>query len=735
MVRFVVWWVVFFPVVCAAQFNYTLDQSIPVQDNFAKPLSLPWAGGLNATQYNTYDFNGDQKEDLVLFDRMGNTVKTFSNEGDHYAYRPEYELIFPPLTNWLIMRDFNCDGKKDIFTGDALGIRVFKNISIAGEIPKWEPFFFFSQAGASKSTVVLTKGFSGKINLQLQYDDLPSFVDVDGDGDLDILNFRYVGEGSVEFHKNYSKERYNSCDSLDFERVTQNWGNFIECECGVVAFNGDPCSPHGGGRIQHAGGKSIFAIDLDNDQDQDILYSEAGCNNLFLLMNEGDSENPIFNTDQLFPVQYNANLWTFPVPFYEDVDFDGVKDLMVTPNVFKREFPEVNLNHSNWLYKNIGTDLQPDLIYKQNDFLQQNMIDVGDNATPVLFDLDGDSDLDLLIGQYIETKNQNASLYHYENIGTVTQPSFKLITTDYLSISNEGFINIKPQFTDVNADGKPDLVITATSLATVQTKLYTLLNKASSGVDFSGQSFNPVTFNMLFSENVHLTDISGDGIPDLLIGKSNGTIEYWKNNGPSGTLNFNLAEADFLDLGPSIERQSPSITTADLNADGKTELIFGDQSGLLHIINNFKNTQQEPFIINEIIFDSIANEYIPKKLGGRSWPTIGNLFNTNYPAIVVGNTLGGIHLLKNDEGQSLPDEVVDIEIYPVPVRRPDVLNIKSNRYTSVQIISTLGQALTSPFFIIANQTFQLNLPTLSAGVYLLQLKTGNKTQVRRIVVY
>lgn len=630
------------------------------------------------------------------------------------------------------MRDFNGDGKKDIFTGDALGIRVFKNVTPAGELPQWEQFFFFS--GSSKSAALLTKGFSGKINLQLQYDDLPSFVDVDGDGDLDILNFRYVGEGSVEFHKNFSKERYNSYDSLDFERITQSWGNFIECQCGEVAFNGDPCSGSGGGRIEHAGGKSVFAIDIDNDNDQDVLFSEAGCNNLFLLINEGDNQNPVFSDDQMYPLVDPIDMWIFPVPFYEDVDFDGSKDLMVAPNVFKREFYEVDLNHSNWLYKNSGTTALPSFNFIKKDFLQSEMIDVGDNATPVLFDLDGDNDLDLLIGQYINAENQSASLYYYENTGTVSSPAFKLITNDYLSISDQSFINIKPQFEDVNADGKIDLVISATSLTSLQTKIYTLLNKASKGVDFNGQSFNEVSFALLFSENIHLTDINLDGMPDLLIGKSNGAIEYWKNNGPSGALNFSLSEEDFLSLGPSIERQSPSVTTGDLNGDGKDELIFGDQSGLVHIVNDYRNNRQEPFVISDIIFDPLSETYTSKKLSGRAWPTVGNLFNTNKPALVVGNILGGLQLLRNDEGSSLPEEI-HIEVYPVPVSQPKTLNIKTDRYASVQFISALGQELGEASFIIPNQINQFNVSNLAPGVYLLRIKVNDKIFVRRIVVY
>lgn len=734
MKRIIVLASVLFPLLSSAQFSYELDQSIPVRGIDGQALALPWSGGLNAAQYNTMDLNGDAKADLILFDRMSNGVKTFIHAGDHYEYRPEFESGFPTLSNWMIMRDFNCDGLKDIFTGDALGIRVYTHeITAEGKI-LWQPYSFFVAAGLGKSDVLITKGFSGKINLQLQYDDLPSFVDVDGDGDLDILTFRYAGIATVEYHKNFSMERYGSCDSLEFERITQNWGNFIECHCGVVAFNGAPCPTESGGRVKHSGGKSIHAIDIDNDNDLDVLFSEAGCNSLFLLTNEGDRDNPIFNADQLFPVGSPVDMWVFPVPFFEDVTFDGKNDWIVIPNVFKREFDEVDLNHSNYLYKNSGTNTAPVFDFVKKDFLQSEMIDVGDNAAPALIDLDGDGDLDLVVGHYIDVENNSASLYQYENVGTATDPSFKLITKDYLSISDEAFVNIKPQFVDVNADGRVDLVISSTHKQTLQTKLYTLLNKANLGIDFSGQSFNEVSFLFLFSENIYLNDISGDGLPDLLVGKSNGAIEYWKNDGPRGSLNFSLTENDFLGLGASIERQSPAITIADLNGDGHDEFVFGDQAGLVHIVDNYKAHNQQPTVLTSIIYDPITETTTSKKLGGRAVVTVGNLFNTDRPAILVGNLLGGVYVLRNDDTNPLP-EGPSISIYPVPLPRGEMLTIKTDRNAAVQLVSVMGQELTLPVAIKANQLNQISLDNVAAGIYIIRIIAPNLNYTRRIVVY
>ena len=65
------------PLCCHAQFTYVMEESIPVKLTDNKILAMPWAGGLNAAQYNTMDLNLDGKDDLVLFDRTADKVITF----------------------------------------------------------------------------------------------------------------------------------------------------------------------------------------------------------------------------------------------------------------------------------------------------------------------------------------------------------------------------------------------------------------------------------------------------------------------------------------------------------------------------------------------------------------------------------------------------------------------------------------------------------------------------------
>ena len=736
MLRSPWFFLLFLSVSLQAQFTYVMDQTIPVKDEQGNELSLPWAGGLNAPHYNTLDLNSDNIDDLVLFDRMGDKVLTFIRTENKYQYAPEFEELFPEdITNWLLLRDFNCDGKKDIFTGDIFGINVFTNVTETGGPLTWEQFTFYSGFPGPKSQALLTTGLSGdKINLQLQFDDLPSIADADGDGDLDIFNLRFIGEGSIEFHQNFSKERYGTCDSLDFEKITQKWAGLAECECGEFAFNNEPCNPTGG-RTKHAAGKSLLMMDINGDAALDILFSEADCTNLYALLNEGTTANPIINSFSIFPDVSPVDFLVFPAAFYEDVDFDGTKDLISTPNIFSKtpEILNANLSRSNWLYKNTGTDASPVFSFSTDSFLQDLMIDIGDNAVPAFNDYDGDGDQDLFISQN-NTPNSVATVRLYENTGTAAAPAFSLTEQDAFDFSSSSFYNLKIQFADLNHDAKTDLVFTATDFLTGQTKLYYLPNKSSSTLDFSGQTVQQTNIFIVSSENITVVDVDQDGFQDLLIGKSNGALQFWKNQ-QNTVLSFALEDDTFLEISAGILRQNISGAAADLDTDGNTDLILADQRGLLTIIPDFRKvTDANVAGITNFVFNPIFNDYGTKNLGGRIWPVTTNIFNTTKPSIAVGNALGGIYVLRNDEGESLPEQPA-IVIYPNPLERNEPLKIQIDRPAEVQVFSSLGQVVTSSTTIPGSGVHTFRIPPVSAGVYFLRFTTQGKFFTKRLVVY
>lgn len=741
-------WLLCTPLLVHAQFTYVRNHSVSVFNADGTQLANPWTAGLNAIQYSTIDLNADGVTDLLLFDRMANKPITFITVDGQYVYSPEYEDYLPELYNWVLAIDYNCDGKKDIYTGNALGMCVYTNVTPDGGTLTWEKFLFATD-GSTRSEILLTEGSSGKTNLQLQYDDLPAIVDVDNDGDVDILSMSYGGSYAIEFHKNMAMENYGSCDSLEYVRVTRTWGEVQDCVCGTFAFNGADCPDNTGRttvpasteRTEHAGGKALLAFDFDGDNDMDILFSEATCNYLYLLENEGDSETPVFNTAAQYPTTDPVDFVIFPAAYYEDVDFDGVKDFMVSPNLYSREYIATDFESSNWFYKNVGTTAQPDLGLMQKDFLQDQMIDVGDNATPAFADMDDDGDLDLFIGQYIGEDGDYGSIRLYENIGSETAPSFQFVTDDYASIRALELYNIKPQFYDVNSDSKTDLIIGGTlnpeSSSAEAIKLYTILNKSSSGLNFSGQTATDIDFSISHRENYLITDVNLDGLPDALVGKSDGTIEYWENAGPEGSLNLSLENDDFLSLGLSVDLQTLALSTGDLDADGEADLVMGDVYGELLIVSDYRSAADDteaPTMISDILYSELSETYYTPNLGGRVWPTVANLFNTSRPAIVVGTLLGGLHILENDGSTALP-ETPTIKIYPNPVSKSGTLNIWIDRAASIQVFSAVGQQLTEAISLDASQTYPLETSTFAAGLYLIRFTVSGAAYTKRIIIY
>lgn len=720
----------FLPGFASAQFLYEMDHSIPVTGAGNVTLKYPWGGGLNAVQINTLDLNHDNKDDLVIFERMGNLVLTFLQEDGEYVYAPEYGILFPEgITNWLLLRDFNGDGLKDIFTGDALGVKVYINKTQAGQPLEWEQFMFFN--GTSTGPLLLTKRTSSKVTLQMSYDDLPSIADADGDGDLDIFTMDFPGASRIEYHQNFSKERYGTLDSLDFERKSLGWAGVQECGCGEFAFNNTACST--GGREDHAGGKSLFAFDADNDGDLDMLFAEAECDQLFLFENESGNPDPInavVNTAAAYPETFS--MVNFATPYREDLDFDGVKDLIISPNLFFREFNETNFKQSVWFYKNTGTDVLPAYAPVNKSFLQGDMIDVGDNAVPAFFDVDNDGDQDLFIGCYLNQNYSAASIYFFENIGSPTVPQFEFVTDDYRSLSTQNYVNIKPKFADMNRDGKTDLVFSAQT-GTV-TQLYYVLNTGTTAANFSG-SITAAGFTVSWrEENITPVDVNRDGKTDLIVGRLNGALDYWKNTGTGSTPAFTLEQANYLNLSATVLRQSPAVAIGDLNYDGKDDLIYGDQSGKLTLISNFRNAGDASGSVTEIVYNSMLDEYLAQNLGGRIWPTIADLYGFLKPEIVTGNILGGLHILKNrgpNTGQ--PEGKPVISIYPNPASGNQTLTIEVDTPAELQFFTVLGQAASQLFQLQPGQPITPAIVHLE-GVYVLRFSIRGKTYSRKIVI-
>lgn len=713
------------PCMTLAQFTYKLDQSIPVIGEDGSPQKLPWSGGLNGPQFNTFDFNFDGIDDLVVFDRVGEKVLTFISTGNEYRYEPAFEILFPSeITRFLLLVDFNCDGKKDIFTAHSFGIRVLENVSDEDSV-KFKAYTFGT--GTSEVEYLVTKGFSGITNLQLRFDDLPAILDVDGDGDVDLMNMRFQGEGSLEYHRNMSVERYARCDSLILERETQQWGGFTQCFCEDFTFDDRDCLTESG-RIEHGVGKAVLALDSDGDGDKDILLSEAGCNNIFLIRNQGTVLSPMTQEALKFPEENPVKENAFPSAYFEDVDFDGVKDLIVAPNVFTREFLDQDFQSSVSLYKNEGTNSKPSFSSVSSSFMQDEMIDVGDNSVPAFLDFDLDGDQDMFISRN-SGRTSLGSIYFYENIGSSHSPVFRFVTNDYLQLTSLSLVNIKIQFVDLDSDGRRDLVFMATDKATRTSSVYYILEQGG----FDMKKVQTLGLAIVGIENVHFTDVNRDGLPDALVGRLNGSLQLYINTGTREEPMFTLKEESFLGLVGSTMRQNLSCHAADFNGDGAIDLAVANGSGDTFIVDNYLKSQGVPPPTTDLLFNGITNKHTPFEPGGRGWFTSVNLFDSDRPQLVVGNSLGGLLLLRNEDRASSIEELV-LSVFPNPLNKAIPLSVMSNVSGELQIFTALGARYSDAFRIDAQEKLLIDLSSASSGMYVLRFCFGGTFFIRRLII-
>ena len=229
-------------------------------------IKNPFSGGLSSSQLSNIDFNNDGINDIFVFERIGNRTLAFLKNTAQsdlvYTYSKNYSNLFPALDKWALLVDFNCDGKEDIFTYNDSYVRIYKNTSDGSNLSfEIETDALISDLGPIQSAIIISEV------------DIPSFVDVDFDGDIDVLTFKQSG-GYVEYHQNLSQELYGNCDSLIFELNTDCWGKFFE---GLNEYNFNSCESQDVAQEpmiesrssgSHSGSSSI-TLDIDGDNDMD----------------------------------------------------------------------------------------------------------------------------------------------------------------------------------------------------------------------------------------------------------------------------------------------------------------------------------------------------------------------------------------------------------------------------------------------------------------------------------
>jgi Bacterial Ig-like domain (group 3)/FG-GAP-like repeat len=504
----------------------------------------------------TGDFNGDGKRDLVL----GNVL--FGNGDGTFTLGPVAPGASDPTVNFAI-GDFNKDGKDDIAVYTPNGISI--DLSNGdGTFTAFGPTY---------------AGINGAFTLDV--------TDIDGDGNLDLV----VGQGQSGIY----------LPPMNGQGIIM-----ILMGNGDGTFRGAPDYPQAAGGGNHG---AFAAGDFNNDGNIDVLSiaSKQGNvpNGLLLLTGNGKGA--------LTPQTINTSV----VPSFvaaADIDGDGKLDAVTltsttdnsgnvnlalvtlkgngdgtfaTPVSYPVGTPPPNggFSSSNLALGDTSATGKPDAVVYQNGslYLLENN-GAGTFASPVLIDTengfqalavadvngDGKADIVALTSTQVNPITFTNSLLVYLSQGNGT---FAAPVTVAASLTDAADIIVS----DVNKDGKPDIVLLTSNSNTGASSL-TSYPGHGDGTFAAGVNSTLAAGQALVS--LAAADVNGDGNPDMLIGACCGnTLASIAFGNGDGTFAANYG----ISIGPSTN----AVGFADLNNDGRPDLLLATNGNLVTSLNEF----------------------------------------------------------------------------------------------------------------------------------------------------
>jgi len=193
-----------------------------------------------------------------------------------------------------------------------------------------------------------------------------------------------------------------------------------------------------------------------------------------------------------------------------------------------------------------------------------------------LADIDGDGDLDIVVSNDRPDKKLvylNDGKGHFTVSGTFGDPAW---STRYITLA------------DLNGDGRPDVIVANRSSNPENPRpSFVCLN------DGKGAFPNCTPLATQSATIIVAADLDGDGFIDLLVPHRDGgqSLVFWND----GKANFGKPAP----FGPA-HVQIRAAAVADINGDGKKDVVVGDEkNGLFIYLNNGKRSFAEPVALGQ----------------------------------------------------------------------------------------------------------------------------------------
>ncbi|HEY0740885.1 MAG TPA: FG-GAP-like repeat-containing protein [Chryseosolibacter sp.] len=410
----------------------------------------------------------------------------------------------------------------------------------------------------------------------------PTFLDVDNDGDEDIVigaedgklyYFKRTGQTSFEEQTGennpfnfFYRGQYSSPTAADFDNDGDN-----DLVVGVVnsLFDFAYIENKGNGVYEEKtgfgnpfGGASVTAesspafVDVDGDGDQDVVVGSSDNTDPYLKYFRNDNgayveviaNNPFSGTTV-------PNMF---VPSFVDIDGDGDKDLLASADNTDMTYVEYFKNENGaFVRQDVAAGPFADIYWNEGR---------GDFS-----DIDNDGDFDLIAtDRRWEMGDYHYFIRYFENTGTTTAPSFteKTGTANPLNSVFEDF-ELFPRFYDIDHDGDLDALIGEGGGVVENTDgnefhYYENVSSATTPTfryrgNLIQQGTNP------YEPAPSFTDQDNDGDLDIFFGTSSGDLVYYKNINPAAMITINTQALD-VSAGTTITID-PTLTLTDVDSD------------------------------------------------------------------------------------------------------------------------------------------------------------------------